>query len=119
MDLLSEKPEFKKKFEELVKSNLYISVITSTEIMSGAVGEKQKEEFSNFLDSFTIIPVSDELARKAGITRRELIENGYKKSIPDILIGQTAIESNLILVTGNPKDFPQLNERKLLLPFPD
>lgn len=117
-DYLLGKLHFVEKYKELTEKQLYLSVITCAEILSGT----EKEDIgvvNNFLDSFTIIPVSDDLARKAGITRKELIKEGYKKSIPDILIGQTAIDHNLILVTGNPKDFPQLAKRKLLMPFPD
>ena len=117
VDYLLGKPHFIEKYKELAEKELHLSVITCAEILSGT----EKEDIgvvNNFLDSFIIIPVSDGLARKAGITRKKLIKDGYKKSIPDILIGQTAIEYNLILVTGNSKDFPQLEKRKLLMPFP-
>ena len=116
VDYLLEKPGFIAKFKELAEKGLYISAITSAEILSGAE-EHQINSLNSFLDSLIVIPVTDSLARKAGITRAELKRKGQKKPLPDILIGQTAIEYNLILVTGNPKDFPQVTARKLLMGY--
>ena len=116
VDYLLEKQGFIAKFKELAEKGLYISAITSAEILSGAE-EHQMNSLNSFLDSLIVIPVTDSLARKAGITRAELKRKGQKKPLPDILIGQTAIEHNLILVTGNPKDFPQLAARKLLMGY--
>ncbi len=118
VDCLLEKPDFISKLKELRRSNVCLSVISSAELLSGAK-EHQVKVCNDFLDSFLVIPVTDNLARKAGITRGELKRKGYKKSLADILIGQTAIENNLILVTGNPKDFPQLATKKLLMTYPD
>lgn len=117
IDYLSGNSSFTYKFEELRQRNIYISVISSAELLSGAK-EHQIASCNDFLDSLIIIPVTDTLARKAGITRAELRKKGYKKSLADILIGQTALENHLILVTGNPKDFPQLATRKLLMAYP-
>ena len=117
VDYFLGKPVFVEKFKELSHDKIYISVITCVELVSGA-HETQIEETNRFLNSFITIPVTDELARKAGITRGQLRRRGYKKSVADILIGQTALENNFILVTGNSKDFPQLEKRKLLMPFP-
>ena len=118
IDYLLGKPSFIAKFNEILEKTLYISVVSSVELLSGAKEEDVKN-VNDFLDSFIIIPVTDNLARKAGITRGVLKRKGYKKSLADILIGQTAIEHNLILITGNPKDFPQLASKKLLMHYPD
>lgn len=118
IDYVLGKPGFLEKYKELNQNSVYISVITSAEILSGTKDE-DINSICDFLDSFLIIPVTDHLARKAGITRAKLRKKGYKKSLADILIGQTALENNFILVTGNPKDFPQLASRKLLMPYPD
>ena len=118
IDFVFGKSAFIEKYKELNQNKVYISAITSAEILSGTK-EEDINSICDFLDSLIIVPVTDSLARKAGITRAELKKKGYKKSLADILIGQTAIENNLILVTGNPKDFPQLISRKLLMAFPD
>lgn len=117
IDYVLGKPGFIEKYKELNQSGVYISVITSAEILSGTKDE-DINSVCDFLDSLIIIPVTDNLARKAGITRAELRKKGYKKSLADILIGQTAIENRLMLVTGNPKDFPQLASKKLLMSYP-
>lgn len=117
IDYLLGKSDFITKFNNVSEKTLYISVISSAELLSGTKEEDIKN-INDFLDSFIILPITDNLARKAGITRGELKRKGYKKSLADILIGQTAIENNLILVTGNPKDFPQLASKKLLMPYP-
>ncbi len=118
IDSLALKPLFIEKLKEISNKELFISVISSAELLSGAK-ENQIKQVNNFLDSFISLHITDSLARKAGITRMLLKEKGFKKSIADILIGQTALENNLILITGNPKDFPQLANKKLLLPFPE
>ena len=118
IDYLLGKPLFLSKFNEISDKALCISVVSSVELLSGAKEEDIKN-VNDFLDSFIIIPATDDLARKAGITRGVLKRKGYKKSIADILIGQTALEHNLILITGNPKDFPQLASKKLLMPYPN
>ena len=117
IDSLALKPLFIEKLKEISDRELFVSVISSAELLSGAK-ENQIKQINNFLDSFISLPITDLLARKAGITRMILKEKGFKKSVADILIGQTAIENNLILITGNPKDFPQLVSKKLLLAFP-
>ena len=117
IDTVVEKSGFIAKLNELRQRSIYLSAISSAELLSGAK-DHQVNAINNFLDTFIIIPVTDSLARKAGITRGELKKKGYKKSLVDILIGQTAIENNLILVTGNPKDFPQLASKKLLMAYP-
>ncbi len=118
IDSLALKPLFIEKLKEISNKELFVSVISSAELLSGAK-ENQIKQVNNFLDSFISLPITDSLARKAGITRRILKEKGFKKSIADILIGQTALENNLILITGNPKDFPQLVSKKLILSFPE
>jgi predicted nucleic acid-binding protein len=118
IDSLALKPLFTERLKEISDKELFISVISSAELLSGAK-ESQIKQVNNFLDSFISLPITDSLARKAGITRRMLKEKGFKKSIADILIGQAALENNLILTTGNPKDFPQLVSKKLILSFPE
>ena len=118
VDYFLGKSDFIEKYKELNQNQVHISVITSAEILAGTEEEDIKS-VCDFLDSLVVIPLTDDLARKAGITKAELKRKGYKKPLADILIGQTALEYNLILVTGNPKDFPQLRTRKLLMPFPD
>ena len=118
IDCLDSKDKFLNELIELSVSPLFVSVISIAELFSNT-SENQIDKIKNFLESFTILPLTQEIAIKAGLTRAELTKCGYKKLLPDILIGQTAIEHNLILVTGNPKDFPQLRARKQLMPFPD
>ena len=118
IDSLALKPLFTERLTEISDKELFVSVISSAELLSGAK-ESQIKQVNNFLDSFISLPITDSLARKAGITRMILKEKGFKKSIADILIGQTALENNLILITGNPKDFPQLVSKKLILSFPE
>ncbi len=118
VDYLLGKDEFVAKFKGFSQTQLFVSSITSCELISGAK-EKDVSTMNELLDSFIVLPITDSLARKAGITRAKLRNKGFKKPLADILIGQTAIEYNLILVTGNLRDFPQLKEKNLLLAFPE
>ena len=79
--------------------SLAISIITWMEVMSG--GEPELADTTRgFLNGFTSIPINDAIAGRAVRLRRE-----RNLELPDAIILATAIESGLMLVTRNTKDF--------------
>ena len=106
------------KFEvdEVIKSkgldNCYISEITVLELRYGAENSSNKVKSHHAVDSFlkgiVIIPIFGSI-RKYAEEKVRLNKIGKPQNDEfDLLIGVTAVENKLILVTENRKDFERL-----------
>lgn len=85
-----------------------ISVVTYYEIMNGLLykdARKQLEKFETFISLNTIIPLSENSARKSAEIYAELRKTGNAIGHNDILIAGTAIENDMVLITNNAKHF--------------
>jgi tRNA(fMet)-specific endonuclease VapC len=101
------------KIKEKGRENCYISEITVIELRYGAENSDNPEESNKavdiFLNGLSIIPIFGSIKRYAKEKVRlrklgKLIHDEF-----DLLIGATAIENELILVTDNVKDFERLD----------
>lgn len=79
----------------------WISRITWIEVMAGAQAERTRE-IEVFLDFFSVVELTEEIARRAATIRRER----KKLRLPDAVIWASAQANGCILVTRNTKDFP-------------
>ena len=79
-----------------------ISVITYIEVLVGLNDEKIIRSVKDFLNSFTIITVNQQIADLSVLARRK-----HKLKIPDAIIFATAQSLDALLVTRNTKDFSQ------------
>ncbi len=77
---------------------LYISFITWIEVLTKPIHE---ERTRMFLDRFSRLGITDEIAERAVLVRREM-----RLKTPDALIYATALETGRTLVTLNTRDFP-------------
>src|SRR4051794_8258852 len=77
-----------------------ISIITKMEVLVGT-SEEHEETIRGFLDNFTVIDLSKEIADIAISIRKE-----HRIKLPDAIIWATAKYCNSLLVTRNTKDFP-------------
>ena len=76
-----------------------ISIVTWMEVMSG--GESQLDDRTRaFRNHFIAIPIGEPIAERAVALRRE-----RRLKLPDAIILATALETGLMLVTRNTKDF--------------
>jgi hypothetical protein len=86
-----------------------LSVITIEEIQYGLTckpNPRVQTWFDRFLDSYAeILPVTERIARRAGILRGQLQAKGTVRTQADLLIASTASEHGLTVVTSNTKDF--------------
>lgn len=85
-----------------------LSVVTVEEIYYGLTWHPNPRIlawFGNFMSDSTVLPVTDEIARRAGELRGELASCGVVRTQADMLIAATAQLHRLILVTRNTRDF--------------
>ncbi|OCB73243.1 VapC toxin family PIN domain ribonuclease [Flavobacterium piscis] len=99
--------------KEVGLDNCYISEITVAELRFGAENSddpiKSNKAVDVFLKGLAIIPIFGSIKRYA-IEKVRLRKIGKPINDEfDLLIGVTAIENQLILVTDNTKDFKLLN----------
>ena len=78
-----------------------MSIVSWMEIMAGADSPEEEKVCRGFLNSFTIHPLSVEVASEAVQIRRK-----HRIRLPDAIIWATARSQGCLLVTRNTKDFP-------------
>lgn len=97
-----------------------VSVVTLEEIVFGLSwkpNEKIREWFTRFFgEACDVLPVTQQIADRAGVIRGELQANGVTRTQADILIAATAQVHGLTLVTRNVRDFEGIRI-ELLNPF--
>lgn len=107
------KLDLDKMVKEVGLDNCYISEITAAELRFGAENSEDTVKYNKAVDIFlrglTIIPIFGSIKRYA-IEKVRLRKIGKPMNDEfDLLIGVTAIENQLTLVTDNVKDFKLLN----------
>ena len=63
-------------------------------------------ETARVLSSAASLPVTHQIARRAGEMKSTLARSGRTLAIADMIVAATALEFGLVLVTKNRKDFP-------------
>jgi tRNA(fMet)-specific endonuclease VapC len=110
---------FKKEKDVVAKVDKYlqefgyvnISVVTYYEVMNGLLykdARRQLEKFETFISLNTIIPLSENIARKSAEIYAELRKTGKSIGHNDILIAGTAIENDMVLITNNANHFNRI-----------
>ncbi|MDI1246763.1 MAG: type II toxin-antitoxin system VapC family toxin [Rhodoferax sp.] len=91
-----------------VNPRLTISVVSVDEIMFGLSWrptERLLNWFDGFLQHHTVLPITVDIARRAGEMRGQLQARGQTHSQADMLIAATAQIHALTIVTRNVRDF--------------
>jgi tRNA(fMet)-specific endonuclease VapC len=100
-------------FKEKGRENCYVSEITVVELRYGAENSENSEKSHKAVDSFlyglTIIPIFGCIKRYATEKVRLRKIGKPMNDEFDLLIGVTAIENRLTLVTDNVNDFKHLD----------
>jgi tRNA(fMet)-specific endonuclease VapC len=104
------------KFEQIGLSNCAISEITLAELVFGAENsdnpKKNQEIIEKFTSQITILPIFDSIYLY-GKEKARLRKSGIMVSDFDLLIGCTAIENDLIMVTENVKEFERISDIRI------
>lgn len=111
IDFLRKKDKQKSLYYKLATEDLFISLITHTELYSGKsvwISKTAQDELENLLSAVTILPLNTEISAKAG-----QIKANYNIDLIDSIIAATAITNNLELVTLNIKDFKPIPNLKI------
>jgi predicted nucleic acid-binding protein len=64
-----------------------------------------------FLESLDFLPLTREIARRAGLIKRDFGRRGATLSLADAMVAAVAIENGCVLITGNVKHFPSSDLR--------
>lgn len=89
--------------------------VNITEVYAG-LREHEAQQTQRFLESLEFFEVGEEVAKLAGLGKREWARKGRTLSYPDVTIAAVALYYELPLLTDNRKDFPM---RELdLFPLP-
>lgn len=106
IDLLHHRPETVEQFRELALRGFALAIcpITVAELFAGArKGEEPRTE--ELLSAFEWLPLTREVARKAGELVAYKRRAGKTHALDDMMIAATAIHYNYLLLTDNRKDF--------------
>lgn len=104
------------KFEAVKVENCAISEITLAELVYGAEKSENPKKNHRLIEQFveivTILPIFDSIM-KYGKEKARLRNAGIMISDLDLLIGCTAVEYDLIMVTENTNEFERISGIKL------
>jgi tRNA(fMet)-specific endonuclease VapC len=105
-----------KKFKSVKVENCYISEITLAELKFGVENSQNPEKnnlaLNNFLSGIQVLPIFEAIDLYAKEKSR-LRKIGRTVDDFDLLIGCTAVEFNLVMVTNNSPHFIQISKIKL------
>ena len=87
------------------RGRIGLSAITRAEVLLG-MREHERVLTLRFLDSCETLPIKAETADRAGEIFRSFRSQGITLSLPDTLIGATALLASIPLYTCNPRHYP-------------
>ena len=95
------------EYLEGLHADLYVSVVSIAELFAGVRCEEEEASLKQFLLTFTVLPVTQKVARLGGLYRREY-RTSHGTGIADALIAATAEDSGASLVSFNRRRFPMV-----------
>lgn len=109
IDFLRRKDKEQTYLYKLSKEDLYVSIVTHTELYAGrSVWENKiaREELEELFSGINILPLEQEVSQQAGKVK------AYHPNMTllDCIIAATSIKHKLGLVTFNTKDFAEIKE---------
>jgi len=118
IDILNGKRDRRRLVEELIQGGAEMACcpIQVTEIYAG-MRPSEEAPTERLLRSLKYYPITWEIAKQAGDLLNTWRQQGRTLSLPDTAIAAVALNNDLVLVTGNRKNFPMPELR--LYPLPE
>lgn len=98
--------------KEIGQQNVAISDVSCAELLYGARNKKELQAIRNDIDSLIVLPIDSNISKFA-VDLVEKYSISHKLSLPDSIIGATAILYDIPLYTLNTKDFKFLQKINL------
>ena len=112
IEIYKDNSDIIKAVKSIGQHNIAVSDVTCAELLYGARNKKELQTLRKDLNKLTVLPIETSISAMAV----ELVEKyalSHKLSLPDALIGATAMYHNIELYTLNVKDFRFLENVKL------
>lgn len=111
--IIRKNPEFIRNFIGLSPDTVFISVVTFHELYYGSLHSQNPSQKLAALKDFTrclqILPFKASSAKHSATVRESLATKGIPIGPLDTLIAGHALEHELILVTGNVREFSRVD----------
>ncbi len=112
IEFYKKNPEIVKNLQDIGQENIAVSIVTSGELLFGALNKKELEQIKNDLEHLQVIQINTEI----GVRFAQLMVEytlSHRLSLPDGLIAATALTEDILLYTLNLKDFKYIKGIKL------
>jgi predicted nucleic acid-binding protein len=96
---------------EAQESRPSISVVSVLELYAGVSGKREEQVIERLLQQAILLPVVEEIAKRAGVFIR-VYQPGHSLEAIDAIIAATAEHHGLKLATQNVKHFPMFPKLK-------
>ena len=112
IDYLNRQERTRQRLEELGESGLAFSIISLAEVYEGIVGSsdpaKNERGLKNFLQYVSIVDINEQTCVLFGKERGRLRALGKRLADFDLMIGVTALQYKLTLLTNNRRHFENI-----------
>jgi predicted nucleic acid-binding protein len=107
IDALRARSNRRAQLADLVESGhtLTTSAINIGEVYAGMRPSEQTKTEA-FLSNLECYPITTSIAHRAGLLKSAWAQKGRTLTLADMTVAATALEHDLVLMTGNHKDFP-------------
>jgi tRNA(fMet)-specific endonuclease VapC len=106
--------------DQLAGSRIYVSYVTVGEIYEGAFVTANPQahlvSFRHFLGPYRLLTLTDPIMERFAELRAYLRRRGQRVPDFDLLIGATALQHNLTLLTFNRRDFERIPDLAIFQP---
>lgn len=117
---LSNRQPAARVLQQLEGRRVYVSFVSAGEIYEGAFltvnPQAHLTTFRQFLSSYRILTLTDPIMERFAELRAYLRRRGQRILDFDLLIGATALQHSLTLLTFNRRDFERIPDLKLFQP---
>jgi hypothetical protein len=92
-------------------ARIILSSIVAAELYAGARDDEEVNTLDSFIQLFRIVPVSSELAKAAGLYKKNYAKS-HGVGLADGIVAATAEAENAELITLNTKHYPMMKGLK-------